>query len=128
MSQNSGFTLIELILVTVLIGILAGAIVQNYPGYVTKTKIARAQADIATLVETIQTYAITHNDKCPSSLEVLASEDPPLIRGLSRDPWGNPYVYQPATSPTKVDFTVYSAGPDGSPGTEDDVTEDLAYE
>ncbi len=128
MTRNSGFTLIELILVTVIIGILAGAIVVNYGGYVTDAKIGRAKSDITNLISQIQTYAIEHNDQYPSSLDELASGERKYVRELKPDPWGNPYVYQPGTNPKKMDFELYSAGPDGSPGSGDDVTESSEHE
>ena len=124
--NNSGFTLIELILVTVIIGILAGAIVVNYGGFVTDAKIGRAKQDITNLVSVIQTYAIEHNDQYPKTLDVLsnASSGRVYIREIKADPWGNAYVYKPGSNPKLMDFKVFSAGPDGAPGTEDDVTED----
>jgi general secretion pathway protein G len=128
MKNNSGFTLIELILVTVIIGILAGAVVVNYGGYVSDAKIGRAKKDIVNLISVIQTYAVEHNDTYPASLEDLVSGDRKYIRELRNDPWGNPYVYKQGHNPKIMDFELYSAGPDGVPGSEDDVTESSEHE
>lgn len=120
--SNKGFTLIELILVTVIIGILAGMVVQVYGGRVRETQIRAAKGDIMSLGSAISLYALDHNDEYPKSLEDLVSGRRKYIKELRPDPWGNPYIYTPATDPLKADFEVFSAGPDGIPGTEDDVT------
>ena len=122
MSNNGGFTLIELILVTVIIGILAGMVVTTYGGRVRETQIRAAKGDIASYGNAIDLYALDHNDQYPKSLEDLVSGKRNYVREIRPDPWGNPYVYKPPTSALKADFQVFSSGPDGAPGTEDDVT------
>ncbi len=121
-AHNSGFTLIELILVTIIIGILAGMVVMNYGGRVRETQIRAAKGDIATYSNAVDLYALDHNDKYPNSLEDLVSGERRYVRELRPDPWGNPYVYKPPTDPLKADYVILSAGPDGVPGNEDDVT------
>lgn len=121
-ARNSGFTLIELILVTIIIGILAGMVVMNYGGRVRETQIRAAKGDIATYSNAVDLYALDHNDKYPATLEDLVSGERRYIREVRPDPWGNPYIYKPATDPLKADYQIFSAGPDGVPGNEDDVT------
>jgi general secretion pathway protein G len=122
MGNNGGFTLIELILVTVIIGILAGMVVVNYGGRVHDTQVRAAKGDIASYSNAVDLYALDHNDKYPGSLEDLVSGDRKYVREIRPDPWGNPYVYNPPTDPRKADYSVSSSGPDGSPGSPDDVT------
>lgn len=120
MSQNSGFTLIELILVTVIIGILAGMVTLTFQGRAEEARVRAAKGDIANYTTAIDLYALDHNDKYPPSLDVLAGGGGKrkYVREMNTDPWGNPYVYRPGDG----DYEISSAGADGSPGTADDVT------
>lgn len=131
MQNNGGFTLIELILVTVIIGILAAMVVVTFGGRVQDSQIRAAKGDIASFTTAIDLYALDHNDVYPSSLNALMAQ----VNGkrnymhiVSNDPWGNPYNYKPATSAKLADYEVWSSGPDGVPGNEDDVTRDSPME
>ena len=124
MSRNAGFTLIELILVTVIIGILAGMVVISVGGRVTESQQRAAKGDIMSYSNAIDLFALDHNDQYPQSLDELVGGDRNYVREIRPDPWGNPYIYEPPTSAKKADYNLYSAGPDGQPGTEDDVTPD----
>lgn len=118
MSDKGGFTLIELILVTVIIGILAGMVTLTFAGRAEEARKRAAKGDIASYGTAIDLYALDHNDKYPSSLQDLTSGKRKYLKELNKDPWGNEYVYKAQGST----YTVSSAGPDGSAGTEDDVT------
>ncbi len=122
MRNNGGFTLIELILVTVIIGILAGMVMVNYSGRAREAQIRAAKGDIANLSTAVDLFALDNNDTYPTSLEDLVTGERRYIRELQPDPWGNPYHYTPPTDIMRADYEIYSAGPDGVPGTEDDVT------
>lgn len=122
MKSTSGFTLIELILVTVIIGILAGMITANYSGRVREAQIRAAKGDIATLSTQVDLYALDNNDTYPKTLEDLLSGKRKYIRELRPDPWGNQYIFKPPTDVMLADYEIYSAGPDGIPDNEDDVT------
>lgn len=119
MRNNSGFTLIELILVTVIIGLLAGMVVANYGGVLFRSSVRIAQGDIANLTNQVMRYAIENNDSYPKN---LADLEPQYVRELKSDPWGNPYQYKPPTNIELGNFVIFSAGPDGIPSTDDDVT------
>lgn len=122
MNSNGGFTLIELILVTVIIGILSGMVVVNFAGRAESARIEAARGDISSYCLAIDLYALDHNGKYPSSLQDLKGERD-YVRDIKPDPWGNPYVYECPGSVHKESYDVYSCGPDGNKGTEDDVTE-----
>lgn len=128
MNNNGGFTLIELILVTVIIGILAGMVVTTYGGRVRETQIRAAKGDIASYSNAIDLYALDHNDSYPRALAELVNGDRKYVRELRNDPWGNAYIYKPGTDTKKVDYKVYSAGPDAIPDNDDDVTSTSAEE
>jgi len=118
MDNKGGFTLIELILVTVIIGILAGMVTLSFTGRAEEARIKAAKGDIASYNTAIDLYALDHNDKLPASIEDLMSGKRKYFKELNKDPWGNPYIYKAQGS----SYTVTSAGADGAPGTADDVT------
>jgi general secretion pathway protein G len=96
LSKRSGFTLIEIILVVVIIGILAGIAIPKLGGKSEKAMIAQAQANITALSMAIQEYEIMNGDY-PSSLDALLDESKggPYMekKVIPTDPWGNPYQY-----------------------------------
>lgn len=98
-SKRSGFTLIEIILVVVIIGILSGIFLGGLRigGKTEMANITKAQATIATLSSAIQEYEII-NGTYPDSLEGLLDESKggPYLQKkvLPKDPWGNDFIYQ----------------------------------
>lgn len=116
---DSGFTLIELILVTVIIAILAGMVTLTFSGTTTETRVNAALGDIKNYETAIDMYALKHNDTYPEKLDDLV--DAGYLRELNRDPWGNPYEYLNPGEHHKNSFDIFSRGPDGVRGTEDDV-------
>ena len=96
LSRRSGFTLIEIILVVVIIGILAGIAIPKLGGKSEKAMIAQAQANITAIGMAIQEYEIMNGDY-PASLDGLLDESKggPYMekKVIPTDPWGNPYQY-----------------------------------
>ena len=124
MRRDSGFTLIELILVTVIIGILAGAVALNVRGRITQTSVSRAKQDIKVIETAVDAYALDHQDKLPKSLKDLNTPERNYLKGgnLGIDPWNNPYEYRVPGQHNKGGYDLYSKGPDGLAGTGDDIT------
>ncbi len=96
LSKRSGFTLIEIILVVVIIGILAGIAIPRMGGKTEKAQIAQAQSNIDALGMAIREYEMM-NGTYPSSLEGLLDESKggPFMakKKIPQDPWGTPFVY-----------------------------------
>jgi general secretion pathway protein G len=124
-----GFTLIEIMVVVIILGLLAAVVVPQIIGKVDEARVAKAKQDIQSL-ETALTMFRLDNSKYPSSeqgLGALVSQpnDPSIkhwkpggyLQRVSKDPWGNDYQYVlPGTHGKEYDL--YSMGADGAPGGE----------
>jgi len=126
-SSSRGFTLIEIMVVVVILGILAGIVVPRIMDRPDDARIAKARQDIRTIEQALQLYRMD-NYVYPTTdqgLEALVSEpsgspNPPNWRGymdrLPQDPWGRDYRYvQPGQH---GEFDVYTLGADGREGGE----------
>ena len=128
--NHSGFTLIEILLVVIIIGILAGLVVPNIMG---RSEEARRQAAIADvsggLAAAIDLYELD-NGVFPEKMEDLVVDPgtvrnwrgPYLKKGIPKDPWGNPYSYKNPGVHNPSSYDLSSAGHDGQPSTSDDIT------
>ena len=125
--KSRGFTLIEIMVVVVILGILAAVAVPRIMNNPDKARIVKAKQDIRALESSLEQYRLD-NFQYPSTqqgLEALVSQpggDPPArnwqpggyMKRLPKDPWGNEYGYlQPGT---KGEFDLFSYGADGRPG------------
>lgn len=120
--SDAGFTLVELLLVVAILGILAGVVVVNVKGHGEKARIGATRTSISAISTAVDAYEVTMS-RLPESLDQLtqATDDAPAAlkaEGLN-DSWGNPFQYK---KKGKYDFEVRSAGPDGSMGSADDIT------
>ncbi|HLI48076.1 MAG TPA: type II secretion system major pseudopilin GspG [Chthonomonas sp.] len=123
------FTLIEILVVVVILAILAAIVVPNVISRIKDAKISAAIADIKAFDNAIDQYKLDMGT-VPPNLDALIT--PPSPRGkwngpylknidhIPLDPWGNPYIYKVPGSNGR-EYDLYSAGPDGQPGTADDI-------
>lgn len=110
--RRRGFSLIEIMVVVVIIGMLAGAVAVGVHHNMDTAKINRAKSDIATIVDAVETHKLTKG-RYPSSDEGLTVIG--LQRGTGKDPWGRMYGYnKPGQSGEP--FEVYTLGADGQDG------------
>ena len=111
--KAKGFTLLELLVVIVIIGLLAGYVAPRYFSQVGKSEIQVARAQIDALEKAVDQYRLD-NRRYPTSEEGLAAVQPYLKKAVPNDPWGRAYVYQ--IPGDKAEYTVLSYGRDGKPG------------
>jgi general secretion pathway protein G len=122
--RSAGFTLLELLVVMVIIGLLAGFVAPQYFGHVTKSERKAARAQIVELEKALDHYRLDVG-RYPSTEQGLAAllakpaeaakwDGPYLRKSVPLDPWGKPYIYR---SPGQTgDFDLLSYGKDGQVG------------
>ncbi len=130
--RQRGFTLLEIMVVIVILGILASMVVPNLMGNKEKADRQKAVSDIVALENALEMYKL-ENSRFPTTeqgLEALVTKpesDPAprnyredgYIKRLPMDPWGNAYQMLSPGEHGKID--VFSMGLDGESGTEDDI-------
>jgi len=123
-----GFTLIEIMVVVVILGILAALVAPNVIRRVEDARITKAKQDIRAYETALNLYRMD-NFRYPSTeqgLQALVTQptDPNIrnwkeggyIDSLKKDPWGNDYLY--IAPGTRGEFDLYTLGADGKPGGE----------
>lgn len=119
-----GFTLLELLVVMVIIGLLVGYVGPRYFSQVGKSEVKAARAQIDALEKALDQYRIDtgHYPSQEAGLSALVTkpgneskwDGPYLKKGVPRDPWGNSYVYK--IPGEHGDYDLLSYGKDGQPG------------
>ncbi|MGQ2989839.1 type II secretion system major pseudopilin GspG [Brevundimonas sp.] len=131
-AQRKGFTLVELMVVIVIIGLLATIVAINVLPSQDRAMVGKAQADIAVLEQAVETYRLD-NLTFPTDQQGLAAlKTPPAdlaqparyrqggyIRRLPKDPWGADYQYRRQSAHGGA-FDIWSFGADGKTGGEGD--------
>ncbi|MBU4342540.1 MAG: type II secretion system major pseudopilin GspG [Candidatus Omnitrophica bacterium] len=123
MYNKKGFTLIELMLVVIIIGVLVSMVVPRLVGRSEEARVSAAKADIHANISVALDLFELDNGKFPSALSELRTKTGkgPYLKRAPRDPWGNPYVYV-SPGEQNPDYDLYSYGPDEAEGGGDDVT------
>jgi len=126
-SKSRGFTLIEIMVVVVIMGILAALIVPKLMGRTDDARIMAAKQDIATVMQALKLYKLD-NQRYPTTEQglqalIVKPTTGPAADGwktggyldkLPKDPWGSPYQY--LYPGIKGELDVFSYGADGQPG------------
>lgn len=122
--RQDGFTLLELLVVLVIIGLLAGYVGPKYFSQIGKSEVKTAQAQIGALEKALDQYRID-TGHYPSTEQGLAAlntkpaeearwDGPYLRKAVPNDPWGKPYQYRSPGEHGEIDL--FSFGRDGAPG------------
>lgn len=118
--RRAGFTLVELLVVIVIIGLLATAVVTNYDKIFPAAKKSRVAQDLQSLDQAIQFFKYSNNGRLPENLDRLVEKDENGVSyikdasSVPRDPWDHEYVFMP--SPNGMNYELMSYGGDGAPG------------
>lgn len=140
-SDDRGFTLIELMVVIVILGILAGLIIPRIMGRPEEARRMKARIQIESIETSLKLYKLDNGYYPTTEQGLQALVEAPTVGQLPRawreggymekgkvpkDPWGNEYVY---LSPgVNGDYDLSSYGPDGEPGGEGDDTDINSWE
>src|SRR5688500_2916645 len=112
-AEAAGFSLIEVMIVVVIIGLLAGVVTYATREYLERAKRQRARADIAVLTGAVDAFYLDKG-RYPENQEGLKVLVPGFVKSLPSDPWGRPYQYvQPGK---RAAYEIVSYGADGREG------------
>jgi general secretion pathway protein G len=121
-----GFTLIEIMVVVIIIGLLAAVVVPQFLGRVDDARIAKTKQDIQALDTALTMYKLDNFVYPTAEMGLQALVDKPndptvthwrsggYLKRLNKDPWGNEYQYQ--NPGTHGEYDLFSFGADGQPG------------
>ncbi|WP_341502770.1 type II secretion system major pseudopilin GspG [Gallaecimonas sp. GXIMD4217] len=126
--RQGGFTLLEIMVVIVILGILASMIVPNVLGNKEQADQQKVVSDIRALESSLDMFKLD-NSRYPDTeqgLEALVSDPGGLrkykeggyIKRLPKDPWGNDYIYLNPGEQSRSGYDLYSLGADGQEGGE----------
>jgi general secretion pathway protein G len=131
-NKQRGFTLLEVMVVIVILGILASMVVPNLMGNKDKADQQKAVSDIVALENALDKYKLDNSiyptteqgldalvQKPNSSPEPRNFREGGYVKRLPQDPWRSDYLLLSPGENGKID--IFSAGPDGQPGSEDDI-------
>ena len=131
--RKNAFTLMEILLVLAILVVLASMVGVSYSRIQKSMQISSARTQLGLLEEAVKAYQISVGS-LPPNLEALLQAPPELPnptkwqgpyldkQDLPMDPWNNSYQYEPLGTDQ---FRIWSNGPDGQSGTEDDITTTL---
>ena len=129
--RAAGFTLVELLLVLVILGILAAIVIPKFSGRTESAQITAAHTQISTFGTALNAFEIDTGSypRGQDGLQQLVVQPPDvagwrgpyLVSNIPLDPWQHPYSYEFPGRINTSGYDIISMGPDGQPGTADDI-------
>lgn len=130
--KTAGFSLVELMVVVFIMGLLATLVIMNVAPVGDQSRVSKVKADIASLESALEMYSLDMYSYPDPAAGLFALTTAPAnasanyrpggyIKRLRPDPWGNDYQYITPGARSGTAFDLFSAGPDGEPGTGDDI-------
>ena len=127
-----GFTLIEIMVVVIILATLASTVIITMSKKPEEAKVTKAKSDIGTFETVLETFRLemgrypTEEEGLQALVKEPESEDAdrwkgPYIKRVIKDPWGNPYVYKCPGDHNTNGYDLFSFGPDGQSGGDDDI-------
>lgn len=130
--DRHAFTLIELLLVLVILGVLAAIVVPKFSGRTEQARETAARTQISTFSTALDAFEVDNGyyPKGRNGLQDLVEQPRdaqkwkgPYLKGeIPVDPWGNAYIYECPGKQNATSYDIVSAGPDGQEGNDDDIT------
>jgi general secretion pathway protein G len=128
---RSGFSLVELLLVLVILTTLAAIVVPKFSGRSEQAKVTAAETQISNFETALDAFEVDNGyyPKGDDGLQLLLEEPkdatnwrgPYLKKSIPLDPWNNEYIYDCPGKNNEDGYDLYSMGPDGRKGTDDDI-------
>ena len=129
--RSAGFTLVELLLVLVILGILAAIVIPKFSGRTESAQITAAHTQISTFGTALNAFEIDTGTfpRGQDGLQQLVVQPPDmpnwrgpyLVSNIPLDPWQHAYIYEYPGKLNPSGYDIISMGPDGQPGTADDI-------
>jgi general secretion pathway protein G len=126
------FTLIELLLVLVILGVLAAIVVPKFAGRTEQARVTAAHTQIATFGTALDAFEVDNGyypkgknglqDLVVQPRDALNWKGPYMKSDIPLDPWGNAYIYECPGKHNPTGYDLMSMGPDARAGSEDDIT------
>ena len=129
-SLERGFTLVEILLVVVIIGVLAALVIPRIAGTSERARITAANSDINSGIKSALGAYEVDVGHYPRNLQELLTQPADVAAGhwhgpyldkMPVDPWDHPYIYYYPGKHTPGSYDLLSVGPDGKEGTDDDI-------
>ena len=130
-SSPRAFTLVEMLLVLVILGVLAAIVYPKIAGRGEQARVTAAQTQIAAFKTALDAFEVDNGyyPKGKSGLLDLAQRPAnaqnwhgPYLDNIPKDPWQNDYIYECPGRHNSSSFDLMSVGPDGRAGSDDDIT------